>query len=1404
MSDAKKRRNADTQREGHTRRGTHNRQKALQTRDHQVRKEHTRWQQIVDLGEKLLATSQTHSVPRSEAAGLPPELVVLLSKRDLIVSTAREMLGGQSSLWLSPINFSRLSEGPTNYAGHMFPAQPASPLMQHALQTGQISCSERAELVLEPGAKNGIASGEDCWQEMALAIAVPLLAQDPETQARKVLGVLQIHRPNGPPFSAEDIQLFEGLAVQVGIALQSERQMAVEHWRVEQLSLVRKVSAQIADVRDLAELSRRVTHLIQTTFNYYYVAIFTREPGLDVLHFRASSGPLRPGAGGEVFSPDLVVHLGEGMIGHVAETGEQILARDISQEARFRRLDGLPETRSEVTLPLMMEDRVLGVLDVQSDQLDDFDGTDLLVLGALADNIATAVEGARLYGALRQRAEQLSMISEVSSAITSILDLDELLDEVVSLLYRRFGYPFVHLFTVHPGRRKIFYEAGSGALSKVLQEQLYALELDDPEGIVAWVARNGETILANDVDSEPRYRPSPLPPDETRAELAVPLIFGGEVLGVLDVQSDRLNAFGKDDRFLFEALASNIAIAMRNASLYHSERWRRQVADSLREVAGLLSANADLQQVLDVTLTELERSLPCDVAAFWLLNGEADETEAGYKPEDEFPMLWLAAVHTSQTALPDLEAGVSLDQLLKVHSQAEGSASHVYPYWLTDALESDTPVIRQLDSPFELLGMAFGFLADYSAIAAPLRVSDECIGVLTLAHHTPGRYGTEASAMTATFASYTAVAIENIRLYEATHEQAWVATVLLQVADATQSITNLNELLATVVRITPMLVGVKACALYVSDDGDVFVPAASYGLNRDQQAEFERWRFAPGDIPAFDRLRQEKRPVLLHNASEDPRLADILFAGLQADQLFETELLALVPLLAHGEVLGAILIDFSNDAQKNRLQDGEGRLDERLAIIQGIAHQTAVAVENIRLLKAQKEEAYVSVALLQVAQAVVSSNDLDDILGSIVRLTPILVGVKRSLLYLWDAQRMAFQLVQAYGIPRQAEPLLYMPGEFPLLDAARERESLVVYPVVDQEPAAPGPPDLWTQFIPPTLDEVDEYLYSVSSLLMAFPLAVKGEVLGVLLVEEPDAIGVEGITNDYTIRRLRDKRLEITTGISQQAALAIQNDRLQREMVKRERLESEMQLAREIQRTFLPDQLPVLPGWEISALWRTARQVGGDFYDVFDLPGQRLGLVIADVADKGMPAALFMTLIRTLVRATVQQVKSPAEVLARVNDVLVPDARQGMFVTIFYGVLSLETGELIYANAGHNPPLILRNANQELVLLSNTGMALGVEKGLKMHTRRASLEQGDYLIFYTDGVTEAFSSSGEMYGDERLEETVLEAGSDQPPGLNLAEAMLEAIDFSVIEFLDEAILSDDLTLMVLRREEQDG
>ena len=353
-------------------------------------------------------------------------------------------------------------------------------------------------------------------------------------------------------------------------------------------------------------------------------------------------------------------------------------------------------------------------------------------------------------------------------------------------------------------------------------------------------------------------------------------------------RASKLNAFGEDDRFLFEALADHIAIAMRNAHLYRSEVWRRRVADSVREVAGLLSADVDLDRVLDGD--------PGGAGA-QPAPGPGGDLAAGRRRHESTDVKKTPRLapggRSGRRANLDLEIGLTPEEVL-AYNLAESLAEAVPGERRPGCRRRCKPRSRWCGPPgrrIEPLGAAMQFPARLLGDCRTAARRATAPGVLVLAHHTPGRYGSEASGMTAAFASYAAVAIENARLYEEAHEQAWVSTVLLQVANATQSLTDLNELLATVIHITPMLAGVRACLLYILDDDGDFVPAAASGLNREQQAEFERWRFAPGDVPALDHLVAERQPVILYGGEDDQRLTGILYPEPLADDRRQTGLI---------------------------------------------------------------------------------------------------------------------------------------------------------------------------------------------------------------------------------------------------------------------------------------------------------------------------------------------------------------------------------------------------------------------------------------------------------------------------------------------------------------------------------
>ncbi len=247
-----------------------------------------------------------------------------------------------------------------------------------------------------------------------------------------------------------------------------------------------------------------------------------------------------------------------------------------------------------------------------------------------------------------------------------------------------------------------------------------------------------------------------------------------------------------------------------------------------------------------------------------------------------------------------------------------------------------------------------------------------------------------------------------------------------------------------------------------------------------------------------------------------------------------------------------------------------------------------------------------------------------------------------------------------------------------------------------------------------------------------------------------------------------------------------------RERLALERVTQELALARQMQASFLPEELPRIPGWELSAALKPARQTSGDFYDIFEVARDRLILMVADVADKGMSAALFMALARTLLRTYAADFPNdPARVLSAANRRLLTDSSDDSFVTVFYAVLDVGAGTLCYANAGHNPPYLV--GRRQTLALPNTGMPLGIQENAAWTVGQATVAPGELLLMFTDGITDAHNAADELFSEQRLLSAV--TGYVDKPVTQVQAAVLQAVH----EFSGDRPQFDDLTLLLARR-----
>jgi len=856
---------------------------------------------------------------------------------------------------------------------------------------------------------------------------------------------------------------------------------------------------------------------------------------------------------------------GQGIVGWMRVSHQSLLIHDFPAE-----MDRLPARpiyisdkppRSAIFLPMLVGQAAIGAVSIQDPRPNAFDEAHLRRLAILVNQSASALNNARLYAQSQRRLNDLTAIAEVGRKLTSILDLDELLTQVVELIQERFGYYHAQIFLVEHGSNRAMFKASSGHhLNEKWRKERRAMDIGH-EGIIGWVAERGEPLLVNDVSTEPRYIPDDprLLPD-TRAELAVPLIVEEQVLGVLDVQSTQQDAFGQDDLFVLRTLADQVAVAVNSA-----------------------------------------------------------------------------------------------------------------------------------------------------------------------------------------------------RAYQAQREEAWVTTVMLQVAEATSQAAGMADVLETAVRVTAMLAGVESIIIWLwNADFQSFDYATAFGLCLDAtQDPALALRYLAGDWPALDTLRARRSTVVTGPGATDvpPALA----------ALCPGETIALLPMFNQGEVFGVLGAGLSADL-------AAGLDERRLAMLAGIAHQVAAAVDNSRLAAAREEEAWISTVLLQVADAIRRLQPVDRTLEQVTRLAPALTGVDRCAALLLDAEGGYRVHTVHASRPHLAEAYLgasFQPGDLPLLDdACRLGQPLVV----NDTAGNPRVPEAWRERFG-------------SRTMLVVPLLVADEPIGALLADDVDA------THMFNPRRVR-----ILSGIAGQAAIAIENARLQAQEAERAQLGRELELAQGIQRRLLPMQAPVVPGYQVVYRWRSAREIGGDFFDFMALAPDQLGLVVADVADKGIPAALYMMFARTLLRAVAFSGREPAATLARANELILSDNTSDMFVTVYYSILDSARHQLTYASGGHNLALFCPANGAAPEPMITGGIALGIIEDADFEQKTLDLAPGDVVLFYTDGAVDAVNAAGEAFGEERLA-ALLHAQRNQP-----AEVIADAIDAAVQEFAAETPQYDDFTLILVKRE----
>src|ERR1044071_2283361 len=296
---------------------------------------------------------------------------------------------------------------------------------------------------------------------------------------------------------------------------------------------------------------------------------------------------------------------------------------------------------------------------------------------------------------------------------------------------------------------------------------------------------------------------------------------------------------------------------------------------------------------------------------------------------------------------------------------------------------------------------------------------------------------------------------------------------------------------------------------------------------------------------------------------------------------------------------------------------------------------------------------------------------------------------------------------------------------------------------------------------------------------MVAPIISNDEVIGVFDLESDE---LNAYSNDD---------LEVLMLLASQVAIIIEKVMLHEQMIEKKRLQGQLEVARQVQLELLPAKDPELPGYDISAYNFPTEEVSGDYYDWVKIYPDELGIVIADVSGKGIPAAILMAFLRASLRAATHIGYAPNISMAKVNYLLWESIERNQFVTAFHGILDASNGLLAYSNAGHNPPLLV-NADRESRFIEYGEQPLGMFPNTRYHQHQLSLKPGDVLVLYTDGVTEASSPEGVEFGRDRLVEAVKQ-NYERP-----ARELIASLEMEVLEWTANAGATDDVTFFVIK------
>ncbi len=980
----------------------------------------------------------------------------------------------------------------------------------------------------------------------------------PMRAAGEVTGVISVQAYRSFAYDDEDEQLLSTIADQVAMALEKTRLYEESQRRASQAALLYEVGRHVSSELEPDILLDTIVSSVRESFDYHNVILmlldgwvgaageglkpspreggYTSSRGYTSSHDEhAAEERLRmqsiAGAYVGILPPDISLAIGEGMIGYAALSGETQLSNDVSTDPHYVR-KATENTKSELAVPIKSGDRVIGVLDLQDDELGAFDQSDVTTLETLSSQIAAAIENARLFQAERERSAQLATVSKVAESITSTLDprveapddgskgdvaFSPVLDRTVEMITEAFDYYYASIMLLDEESGDLLFKAGAGGFAGGTAEQMPPdFHQAIGEGMIGWVAEQGETLLANDVSQEPRYIPAYL--DETKSELDVPLNYRDKVIGVLDLQSKELDAFNEHDVMAMEALAGHVAAAIENARLFGVARRRVAELRAVRQASLQLTSTLELEPVLETILENALNLVAADDAHIFLYDSGDRSHSLGRRITD---LPGAGRREAGKGGAGGEEAGrvgarrgdeqggkLTFGAAMWDGERREEPIDTIRPHGLTYtvARRGERIVVSDaMNHPiFE------GRRWDGAIVGLPLTIGDEVQGVMNVAYQHPHVFTDEELWVLDLLSDQAAIAIRNARLYDEARDRALEQETLREAALALTTALERDEVVERVLAQTQRVVPYDTASVMLLSGDCVDIVG---GRGFPNLSEIVGVSFPLSDEHPNREVIRTGEPVILEDAPE-------------AYEAFRREPHALaeirswlgVPMLVGDRVIGMIALDKCTPGFYT---------DEHARLARAFAAQAAVAFENARLYEAEQEQRELSERLRETALLLNRSLDLQEVLEMILEQLASVVNYHSGSVQILQDDRgprgRATEVIAARNLPGKelghAYPLEHYAYNRRLVE---EAELVVIDDVRENSQGWRGVGGL-------------EHVRAN----VGVPLQVRDQVIGILTV---DSCHPEAYAED-------DARL--IQAFAQQAAVAIENARLYEEARKR-------------------------------------------------------------------------------------------------------------------------------------------------------------------------------------------------------------------------------------------------------------